>query len=176
MNSLLPPSSTALERSVDATAAQRLTPITPPHRKLFSPDDCPVELLHILAWSLGIAVWRESWPEVIKRQVIRTALDQHKQRGTVDAVLTAIRAFGAGINTTEWFLEDGQPHTFRVEFTPSPSIPSTAEFQIDVAAAIDAAKPLYAHYTLQPGLQITGSARCVAAVRATIFQRIKLEA
>ena len=176
MTDLMPPSSTRLERALDKTAGQRMTAIPLPHRTLFSPDKCPEHLLHILAWSLSVDVWRDSWPVAVKRQVIRSAKDQHRQKGTLASVYAAVRSFGAGINITEWFEPGGSgvPHTFKAEFTPSATIPNTSEFQRDVAAAINAVKPLYAWYDLIAGVSVTGRLRTVSACRATTFRRLTL--
>lgn len=178
MTDLMPPSSTRLERALDKTAGKRLDAIPLPHRTLFSPDECPEHLLHILAWSLSVDVWRDSWPVSVKRQVIRSAKDQHRQRGTLASVYAAVQSFGAGINITEWFQQEGSgvPHTFKAEFTPSATIPNTSEFQQDVAAAIDAVKPLYAWYDLIAGVSVTGHLRAVSACRTTNFRRLTLGA
>lgn len=150
MNSLLPPSSTELERALEQLEAERMASLPLPHRTLWSPDNCPEHLLPWLAWALSVDVWRDSWPEAVKREAIRNAPDLHRLKGTAGAVKRAVKALGADIAITEWWemTPEGEPYTFEVAFTPSATLPNDINFQQDVADSIDAAKNLRSDYDL----------------------------
>ena len=70
MNSLLPLNSTDLEQAVEAAGVET-TDI--PLRALYNPDTCPPHLLHQLAWAWSVDRWDETWPDTIKRSMIRSA-------------------------------------------------------------------------------------------------------
>lgn len=147
---LLPPSCTELQYSVETIDAERIDQLPIPHRTIWSADDCPAHILPWLAWSVSVDVWRDSWPESVKRETIRNAANAHRFKGTAGAVKRAVAAIGADITITEWWQTDplGSPYTFAVEFTPSATLPNGIEFQEDVIASIDASKNLRSSYTL----------------------------
>ncbi|PJD87429.1 phage tail protein I [Enterobacter hormaechei] len=69
---LLPVGSSPLEVAAARACAEiENTPV--PLRRLWSPDDCPANLLPWLAWAFSVDRWDESWPEATKREVIRAA-------------------------------------------------------------------------------------------------------
>ncbi|MDG4811645.1 phage tail protein I [Hydrogenovibrio sp. 3SP14C1] len=95
MSDLLPLNTTQFERDVDATI-QRTTSLPVFISTLWSAKDCPEYLLGYLAWSLSVDEWDESWPEDIKREVIRTAIEIHRHKGSVYAVKLALEKSGMG--------------------------------------------------------------------------------
>ncbi|MGT1842761.1 phage tail protein I, partial [Enterobacter hormaechei subsp. xiangfangensis] len=59
---LLPVGSSALEVAAARACAEiENTPV--PLRRLWSPDDCPANLLPWLAWAFSVDRWDENWPE-----------------------------------------------------------------------------------------------------------------
>lgn len=150
MPTLLPPSSTDLQYALEATDAERLDALSIPHRTLWSADDCPTNLLPWLAWAVSVDVWRDSWPESVKRDAIRNAPELHRLKGTAAAVKQSVAALGADIQIVEWFQMEpmGTPYTFAATFTPSATLPNDIDFQNDVIASIDATKPLRSSFTL----------------------------
>lgn len=150
MPTLLPPSSTDLHYALENTDAERLDLLSIPHRTLWSADDCPAHLLPWLAWAVSVDVWRDSWPETVKRDAIRNAPELHKLKGTAAAVKQSVASLGADIQIIEWFQMDpmGSPYTFAATYTPSATLPNDIDFQSDVIASIDATKPLRSSFTL----------------------------
>ena len=70
MTRLLPPNSTSLEKALEMLIGARVGAIDTPLRDLWSPADCPEELLPWLAWALSIDSWDASWPIHIRRALI----------------------------------------------------------------------------------------------------------
>lgn len=177
MNSLLPSSATGLERALEQASRHQLGDIPLPYNDLLSPDRCPVALLPWLAWANSVDVWRNEWPEEVKRQVIRNAPEIHRKKGTVAAIKKAVESLGAGIAVIEWFEKTppGPAHTFEVIYTPSAALPNTAEFQADVNASIVAANRLSAQFSLIASIAIKGELAITGAVRAVKYKRIQAE-
>jgi phage tail P2-like protein len=92
VRSLLPPSSTALERAADLAAATRIEPL-PAHR-LWNPWTCPPQALPALAWGLSVDEWDDAWPEQVQRQVCADSLQVHARKGTVESIRRALAAAG----------------------------------------------------------------------------------
>ncbi|HDS6013924.1 phage tail protein I [Klebsiella variicola] len=115
MNStLLPPSSTAWLRSTEAATA-RLSGITVAIRTLWTPTDCPVDLLPYLAWALSVDRWDKDWPAERKIAVIQRSYWLHRRKGTRAAVRRVIEDMGFSATFAEWFDVGDQPGTFRLE-------------------------------------------------------------
>lgn len=94
-NSLLPPNTTALDRAAEAVIVGHLAAIDQPHRALWNPDTCPLELLPWLAWQLSVDEWDESWEPERKRNAIKQSIALHRKRGTPWAVRQAVQRVGA---------------------------------------------------------------------------------
>lgn len=58
---LLPPSSSALERALDFANAGRLAALSATIPELWSIERCPEPLLGHLAWSLSVDEWDDGW-------------------------------------------------------------------------------------------------------------------
>lgn len=92
---LLPPFRGRAETALAEVAARIFdTPV--PVDLVWDPDRCPATLLPWLAWSLGVEDWDRSWSEARKREVIRSAIPQHRRRGTRRALREALIAAGYG--------------------------------------------------------------------------------
>lgn len=91
---LLPPTATDIARALDLLecriGALPVAAITK------DPLLVPVEMLDVLAWELSVDDWDTDWPEHRKRDVLLTAHDVHRHKGTPYGVLTAIEAMGYG--------------------------------------------------------------------------------
>ncbi|HCR3029601.1 TPA: phage tail protein I [Escherichia coli] len=111
---LLPTGSSPLEvAAAQACADIENTPI--PLRRLWSPDDCPVNLLPWLAWAFSVDRWDSGWPEETKRDVIRNAWFIHAHKGTIGAVRRVVEPLGYLINVSEWWETSDPPGTFRLD-------------------------------------------------------------
>lgn len=89
---LLPPNSTALERSItDATVIDLETDSL---RHIESAALCPLPLLPWLAWERSVDDWDDSWQPSIQRQVTAESLAVHRQKGTVASVRRVLSAAG----------------------------------------------------------------------------------
>lgn len=96
---ILPPSSTELQRSLADASALALDPT--PIRWLADANRCPVEFLPWLAWARAVEGFDGATTEARQRELIRTAIQIHKRKGTVAAVRDIFRTLGLGEVTIE---------------------------------------------------------------------------
>lgn len=87
---LLPPNSTAWERAVEQTSAERHPLPTHLIREFFDPDLCPEHLLGWLAYEKSIDLWDDGWPVEKKRRVIRDWFRLHQIKGTKAGIKRAV--------------------------------------------------------------------------------------
>ncbi|KFC80548.1 phage tail protein I [Buttiauxella agrestis] len=116
MNSvrLLPVGSSPLELAA-AKACAELNRVPVPLRQLWNPETCPAPLLPYLAWAFSVDRWDETWPDEIKRGVIKAAKYLHKHKGTIGAIRRVVEPLGYLINVTEWWQTNDAPGTFRLD-------------------------------------------------------------
>jgi phage tail P2-like protein len=118
MSSLLPPNATAFERALEDVIALRLEALAPAIdtlRTLWTPADCPVNILPWLAWSVSVDEWESDWPEATKRSVVDGAIAIHRHKGTPWAVEQALILSGQPFaRVEEWFEYGGLPGYFKV--------------------------------------------------------------
>lgn len=93
MASLLPPSTTPLERALSAVLAAAVN-LDVPIRHLWNPETCPVALLPWLAWTVAVDQWDDNWPESVKRATIAGQAARHRKRGTPWAIKNALESRG----------------------------------------------------------------------------------
>jgi phage tail P2-like protein len=150
MDSLLPLNGTDLEQAIEA-AGFETTEI--PLRALYNPDTCPAHLLHQLAWAWSVDRWDETWPEAIKRSVIRSAFYVHAHKGTIGALRRVVEPLGYLIEVKEWWqtVPQGVPGTFALQVGVLENGISEEMYQ-ELTRLIDDAKPVSRHLT---GLAIT---------------------
>ena len=159
MTSLLPPSSTQLERHLEKV----LTSITdqPLHiRELLDPARCPAELLPWLAWANSVDDWQESWPEQVKRRVIAISFEVHRYKGTPYALQAALDSLGIKTEVLEWWEPSGsgQPGTMTVTAMLNDNISGAGEGLINaemlqlITRAIHKTKRGSIHYDIELGL------------------------
>lgn len=123
--SLLPPSSTDLEKALEQVAFA-LTDLPTPVRDIWSPDTCPVALLPWLGWGLSVDVWDSNWSEAQKRAAVADAIAFQRRKGTPASLRTVLDRFDPLIEMVEWFDDRANlpPHTFRLE------LPTNLETQV----------------------------------------------
>ncbi|MCP3749617.1 phage tail protein I [Pseudomonas sp. SBB6] len=150
MDSLLPLNSTDLEHAIEAAGVET-TEV--PLRALYNPDTCPAHLLHQLAWAWSVDRWDETWPEAIKRSVIRSAFYVHAHKGTIGALRRVVEPLGYLIEVKEWWqtVPQGVPGTFALQVGVLENGISE-EMYLELTRLIEDAKPVSRHLT---GLAIT---------------------
>ncbi|WP_047227263.1 phage tail protein I [Pseudomonas brassicacearum] len=145
MKSLLPLNSTQLERAIEV-ATDETTEV--PLRTLYNPDTCPAHLLYQLAWAWSVDRWDDTWPEEVKRSVIRSAFYVHAHKGTIGALRRVVEPFGYLIEVVEWFQTEpvGVPGTFALKIGVSDEGISEETYQ-ELTWLIDDARPVSRHLT-----------------------------
>lgn len=140
MKSLLPLNSTQLERAIEV-ATDETTEV--PLRTLYNPDTCPAHLLYQLAWAWSVDRWDDTWPEEVKRSVIRSAFYVHAHKGTIGALRRVVEPFGYLIEVVEWFQTEpvGVPGTFALKIGVSDEGISEETYQ-ELTWLIDDARPV----------------------------------
>jgi len=149
-NSLLPPGSSALERRL-AQACSGISGLNVPLRDLWNPDTCPVNFLPYLAWAFSVDRWDESWPESVKRKVVKDAFYIHQHKGTVSAIRRVVEPLGYLIRVIEWWKTNDAPGTFRLDVGVLDT-GITEEMYHELERVIADAKPCSRHLI---GLSIT---------------------
>jgi phage tail P2-like protein len=113
-------------------------------RDVWSPDDCPLDLLPWLAWGLSLDNWSTDWPESIKRERVRKAIAIARRKGTAGSVRSVVASFGGSVAIREWWQSEprGLPHTFSLILNlDSAGAPASAAFVDQVIAEVNRAKP-----------------------------------
>lgn len=171
--SLLPPNATPQERAVEK-AVHRTTDLPAPIRDIWSPDDCPERLLPWLAWALSLDSWKSYWPEAVKRQQIRRAVDIARSKGTVKSVRDIVQAFGSALSMREWFKQDpiGVPHSVAFTLSIGAGVPRTLEYQEDIVREIERTKPHRTQFTLTAGLEAQGGLGLHGVIRSVTHTRL----
>jgi phage tail P2-like protein len=95
--SLLPPNATAVERAIEQPIAVRLAAMASPLRSLWGPvEDIPAAYLPTIAWGLGVDEWDPALSVARQREIVASALDLNRRRGTVGSVRIALADAGFG--------------------------------------------------------------------------------
>lgn len=177
--SLLPPTSTELERAVEAAMA-RISDVPVPLRSVWNPSTCPVDLLPWLAWALSLDTWSSDWSEGVKRERIRQAIAIQRRKGTARSVRSVVESFGGSVALREWWQLDvpGDPHTFSLVLNLSGTGGGTptAAFVDGVIAEVFRAKPVRSHFTFTQGFTADGGVALIVAARPTIWARLSCDA
>lgn len=176
--SILPPGSTPLEKALEQVAAGLLD-MSVPIRSVWSPDDCPMELLPWLAWGLSLDNWSSDWPDAIKRARVRRAIAIARRKGTAESVRTVVSSFGGSVAIREWWQTEprGEPHTFSLVLNlDQADAPSSAAFVDQVIAEVRRAKPARSTFTFTQGHTAKADVGLIAAMRPTIHARLSCTA
>jgi phage tail P2-like protein len=139
--SLLPPSTSSLSRSIETVMAERMIGIEAPIRTLWNVDTCPVALLPWMAWALSVDVWESDWSEETKRNVLRATVEVHRVKGTPGSVRRAVESILDDIEIIERDA-DLAPHEFKV--VVSGNLPSNQAY-LNVLNVISNTKPVRSH-------------------------------
>ena len=171
-DSILPDASTALELALEAVGHTRLVEdldVAGTLGAIYDIDNAPSVVLDWLAWQWGMDLWDTNWTDAQKREALRNFASVQLRRGTVQSVKDAVRPWGAAVEITEWFNDTPQaaPFTFRVNIASG-----VADINA-IAAAIDAVKPLRAHYTLSAGVNFFDGLVVGAFVRVAKLSTIR---
>lgn len=164
MSSLLPPGSTATERALESAAA-RFGDVPVPIRQIWNADTCPEGLLPWLARAVSVDTWEASWTSEQKRAAIKASFEVHRHKGTIGAVLDALRALGFEAKVQEWFnqVPEAPENTYRLILESDQVGFSRSDISL-LLEVVDSAKNLRSHLThVAPVIQ-TRSAVCVASV------------
>lgn len=176
MTTLLPPASTALERALELLAQIRVDGIETPFRALWSPQDCPEELLPWLAWALSIDQWDAAWPLNIRRARVASAIAIQRRKGTRKSVTDVVNSFGGNVVIREWWEKTppATPHTFSLTVSlggQSDAVPG-ADFIEAVIAEVARTKPARSHFDFTVGLSARGRIGLRAMGRAATYARL----
>lgn len=94
---LIPRNRTPFETAVETVNAERFPLPTGLVKAVWSPDNCPADLLPYLAWQLSVDLWDDAWPEVKKREVCRNALTLHRLKTTPAGIKAHVALTGAKV-------------------------------------------------------------------------------
>lgn len=174
---LLPPNATSAERSLEAVTA-RIQDVATPLRDLWSPANCPVEILPWLAWQLSVDSWRPEWSEHIKRARVAAAITIQRRKGTLKSVRDVVASFGGAVDVVEWWQQTprGIPHTFNLTLALSGADGSqaSAQFVDDVIAEVTKTKPVRSHFTFTQGVFLSGAVGVCSYARPCVQARLEL--
>lgn len=183
VKSLLPPSATPQMRAVERALAEPVNDLQAPIAELWNIQSCPAGLLPWLAWAVSVDVWDSRWPEQVKRDVIATSLDLHKDKGTEQGMRRALAALGVDVTIHEWWEFGGQPFTFRILARPTldligdPTLPFlSADLQDQIERVIAVVKPVRSHPDLYLVISVTSQIHVGAVAQVTSTASVSSEA
>lgn len=168
--SLQPANATAFEIALEHALAL-ITEIPNPIDTLWDPAACPVQLLPWLAWQYSVDYWRSEWPEAVKRQVIASAYDVHRIKGTLPAITQGIAGLGIAADVIRWFETSppGEPYTMTVTAWAGPASATSVLLddasQRDLVEMVEATKALRTDARIRIGVALD-AAMGMAAVTA----------
>lgn len=101
------------------------------HARIYSRvDSLSEELLDELAWQFNIPEYNTEYDISVKRELIKTSMLIHNQRGTVGAVEKVVESIFGVATLEEWFDYGGEPYHFKVRTTnPSSSDAMIADLE-----------------------------------------------
>lgn len=160
---LLPQNATPQEKALAATQGRISNIPVGRLAALWDPDECPAELLGVLAWSLGATEWDPDWPEEVRRAALREMPRIHAERGTwaaVDRVLALAEAVAE--------IEEGPDASAGLEAMQGRirihNSDSLTQSVAHVTAAIERAKRMTFHIEILTGRGIRGDIPAGGAV------------
>lgn len=117
---------------------------------LYRLDELSGEQLNHLANQWHVMVWRDSWSDTIKRNVLRSTIQSLRRLGTKSAIINVLSGLKGRAELTEWFemSPQGTPHTFNIDVYQEEGFISKETFS-DLVAMIDQSKPVRSQYTFK---------------------------
>jgi phage tail P2-like protein len=94
---ILPRNRTPWEAAVEAVSDARFPLPTRLISDVWSPDNCPIELLPYLAYGLSVDLWSDEWTETHKREACRKALRLHRLKTTPAGIRAHVAMTGAEV-------------------------------------------------------------------------------
>ncbi len=176
---LLPPTSTALERALEQATARVAGINVDLPRRLWNPWTCPADMLPWLAWGLSMDSWDNRWPEAVRRQRVASAIAIQRRKGTAQSVFDVVDSFGGALALKEWWQQEppGVPHTFAITLTVGGGFGALpASYIDDIIAEVTRTKPVRSHFTFTQGLQATAGIRLAAVARPALLTRLSATA
>ncbi|MFT3967912.1 MAG: phage tail protein I [Sphingobium sp.] len=179
MTSLLPPNATPLERALEA-AMSRIGAIPTPIEDVWRPSTAPAAILPYLAYGLSIDNWSPEWPEAVKRERTRRAIEIQRRKGAVASVRAIVASLGGAITLREWWQTEprGEPHTFSLILSLAAiagEAPGAAYVE-SVINEVRRTKPVRSHFTFTQALEARGGIGLVGAVRPVVTARLDFAA
>ena len=107
-------------------------------------DSLSEALVDELAWQYHVDFYRDNYPLETKRNLVRTAIERHRLKGTPAAVEEIVRSVYQDAKVEEWWEWDGgEPYWFRILLTAKdPAPPLTLN---EVLALVDEYKSFRSH-------------------------------
>lgn len=84
---ILPTTETPLNKAL-ASLSTRIEGLNAPTREIWNPWTVPAQFLKVLAHAFSVDLWVETWTETRKRRIIANAIEMHRQKGTLQGVLS----------------------------------------------------------------------------------------
>lgn len=138
-------------------------------------DELPGAILDHLAEQFAVTVYRDTWPETLKRQVIAASIQSARIKGTRQAILDALSSFGTAAEIQEWWQKEpkGIPHTFEV-FISQQEMEGIAEAEVteDTISLIREAKPARSQFTFSIVQSGKGDLYFCGVGRAAVYARL----
>ena len=114
--SLLPINLTELLKDLEETGC-KITELEAKNKHVFNANLAPENILPWIAWGFSVDDWSDAWEVDIKRNIIKSSVTLHRQKGTIGALKKALSAFNfVDIQIEEWFEYGGDPYFFKVYF------------------------------------------------------------
>ena len=78
-------------------------------------DELPEPILDLLAWQFHIEGWELASSVEEKRNLIKSAIELHRHKGTRWAIKKVLEALNLSGDIKEWFEYGGEPYKFKVD-------------------------------------------------------------
>ena len=142
-------------------------------------DQLDSATLDHLAWQFNAKTWRGSWPESLKRTVLRAIIEVKSRLGTRYAVEQAISGLGSIATIKEWweYSPVKTAHTFDVVVAVNDfdgEVPG-AEIQEDVISLINESKPVRSQFDFTLAQQARGDMAFFGAARTITYYRVRFD-
>ncbi len=113
-------------------------------------DEVKGDTLDHLAKQWHVLVWRDSWDDATKRNVLRSTIQSLRILGTKAAIINVLSGLNGRAELTEWYemSPQGTPHTFKVDVYQEAGFISEDTFS-DLVRMINQAKPVRSQYTFK---------------------------